>query len=148
MIKVVNIENTSDLEIAFDIRNKVFVEEQNVPREDEYDEFESFSKHYLAYNEEIPVGTCRWRATKNGIKMERFAVLKNYRGKKIGSALVEKALKDILQINGSDTLIYLHAQLTAMGLYEKFDFKTEGEMFTECDIQHYKMVFCRKNDIY
>ena len=54
------------MDLAFSIRQKVFVEEQKVDRDEEYDEFEPSSIHYLVYVDEKPVGTARWRITKDG----------------------------------------------------------------------------------
>lgn len=125
------------------IREKVFVEEQKVSREEEYDEFENDSRHFLAYilNDEEACGTARWRFTKHGIKLERFAVLPAFRSKRVGSALLKNVLEDIQQNDISvGKKIYLHAQIQAIGLYKKFGFKVEGDMFQEAGIQHYLMV--------
>ena len=139
MVNVKLIETESELQKAYKIRKKVFVEEQNVPESEEYDQYENICRHFIAYFNNAPAGTCRWRKTEKGIKMERFAVIKNYRGKKIGSALVSAALDDIKNHYPISQIIYLHAQLSAMCLYEKFGFKPVGEIFSECNIDHYKM---------
>lgn len=136
-IHVRRITDGEDLQKAFEIRKKVFVEEQRVDEREEYDEFEAESHHFLATYNNIPVGTARWRTTPSGIKLERFAVLPEYRSKGIGSSLVEEVLKDIPH-NASK--VYLHAQLTAIGLYKKFGFREHGEQFSEANILHYKMI--------
>jgi len=141
MIEVKEVSTPLELEKVFEIRKKVFVEEQKVPADEEYDEFENTSKHFLAYFNGYPAGTSRWRTTTNGAKMERFAVLEEYRSKKVGSALVETVLNDVKKNFGQEKEIYLNAQITAMGLYSKFGFEQVGEMFLECDIKHYKMVY-------
>ena len=142
MVEVKRITQSADLEKAFAIRQKVFVEEQQVSREDEYDQFEEISAHYLAVDEQGKAcGTARWRFTEKGIKLERFAVLKECRSQGVGSKLLEKILKEVYQHPElKDQLIYLHAQLTAVPLYEKFGFRKEGEQFEECAIKHYKMI--------
>ncbi len=142
MLTVQHITNTDNLiKTAFQIREKVFVQEQNVAAAEEYDEFETTARHFLAYYGAIPCGTARWRYTDKGIKLERFAVLAEYRGKKVGSALVQKLLNDVAaQPDAAGKPIYLHAQVTAMPLYAKFGFTPVGNMFEECAIQHYKMV--------
>jgi predicted GNAT family N-acyltransferase len=128
------------LELVFKIRELVFVNEQQVDAADEYDEFETTSNHFLASIDGIPVGTARWRFTENGVKLERFAVLEEARGNGVGQALVAAVLADV----DSDPMAkgktkYLHSQLSAMPLYAKFGFQQVGEMFEECNIQHYKM---------
>lgn len=128
------------LEEVFKIRELVFVIEQEVDPAEEYDEFEETSTHFLARLEGKPAGTARWRFTKNGVKMERFAVLKEARGKGVGQALVAAVLEDVKSRPESEGKTkYLHAQLTAMPLYAKFGFQKVGEMFEECNIQHFKM---------
>ena len=140
MITIKQIDNIKDLRKAQEIRHIVFVVGQKVPVEDEIDKFENESFHYLAYTNNNIAGTARWRKTTNGIKLERFAVLKEFRGSGVGSALVEKILKDIAgdqEFNKEQ--IYLHAQLEAIPFYRRFGFRKEGEMFEESGILHYKM---------
>jgi predicted GNAT family N-acyltransferase len=139
--EVVHITNSLQQKEANQIRKTVFVHEQQVPAEAEYDEFEESSRHFLAQVNGIPCGTARWRFTDKGIKLERFAVLKEYRSRKVGAALVTAVLEDIKRDPLSiGKLIYLHAQLSAVALYTKFGFVAQGDMFEECNIQHYKMV--------
>lgn len=133
----VNKVNTKDeLEEVFRVRKTVFVDEQNCPPELEW-EHEEESTHFLATINNEPCGACRWRKTDAGYKLERFAVLKEFRGKQIGLALVAAALADLPSDAG---YIYLNAQLSAMGLYSRFGFVAEGEQFEEAGIQHFKMV--------
>lgn len=140
MINVIRVSDDAEFDHVFSIRRKVFVQEQNVPEEEEWDEFEHLSKHYLAVYEGVGVGTARWRVTLTGdIKLERFAVLKEYRGKGVGEALVQAVLNDVPMREG--VKIYLHAQLSAKEFYLKFGFIPEGEIFSECDILHVKMVY-------
>jgi len=131
---------TSDrLQQAFNIRREVFVIEQMVSEVEEYDQ-EDISTHFIALYNEKPVGTARYRTTANGIKFERFAILKPFRSMGVGSAILAHMLKELAAFEG---IIYLHAQLTAMGLYSKFGFETIGEQFEEAGIQHYKMIYQR-----
>lgn len=139
-IEVSKVNNTDDLEVLFRIREEVFVIEQQVAPEEEYDEYEERSTHFLAKFAGEPVATARWRFTEKGVKLERFAVLQPYRGKGVGQALVRAVLADIDQNPAADRKVrYLHAQLTATGLYEKFGFEKVGDLFEECNILHFKM---------
>lgn len=135
-IEVNKVSSEDVLEKVFTIRRIVFVDEQNCPPELEW-ENEDVSTHFLATINGTPVGACRWRKTDAGYKLERFAVLEEYRGQKVGQALVGAALADL---PADSTYIYLNAQLDAMGLYAKFGFVAEGEQFEEAGIQHFKMV--------
>ncbi|MDP4656410.1 MAG: GNAT family N-acetyltransferase [Algoriphagus sp.] len=140
MPTVEKITTKEGLQAAFDIRELVFVVEQEVDAAEEYDEFEDSSVHFLAKVEGTPVGTARWRFTQNGVKMERFAVLKVARGKGVGQALVAAVLGDIDQHpDTKGKKKYLHAQIHAMPLYAKFGFQVVGDQFEECAILHYKM---------
>lgn len=119
------------------IRYKVFVEGQDVPEAEEFDTYETTATHFLARWNEQPAGAARWRRTEDGFKLERFAVLSEFRLKGLGSALVQRVLDDL----PTDTaaLIYLHAQFPAVPLYEKFGFRKVGSPFQECNIWHFRM---------
>ena len=138
MIHKFKFNNKSLAHIAFSIRDKVFVQEQNVEPELEYDEFEDISNHYLLYYKEEPIATARWRETEKGIKLERFAMLKEYRNKGIGSELLKEVLKDVIPLRKR---VYLHAQLNALSYYERFGFIRIGNIFMEADIEHYVMEY-------
>ncbi|HET9502969.1 MAG TPA: GNAT family N-acetyltransferase [Hymenobacter sp.] len=142
MTTVTKITDLRDLDAAFTIREKVFVEGQGVPADDEYDQHDRqrTTRHYLALVDGQPAGAARWRPTENGVKLERFAVLDAYRGHGVGTALVQQVLADVQAEVPDATQVYLHAQLRAIPLYERTGFQKVGEMFEECDIQHYKMV--------
>jgi len=141
MITVLPISSPADLDKAFAIRREVFVDEQHVSPEEEFDEFEDSSTQFLAVDEGIPCGTARWRRTSNGVKLERFAVLIAFRGKGVGRALVQAVLDSVFSQQPEPIeRIYLHAQVTAMPLYASFGFVAVGPMFEEAGIQHYKMV--------
>ncbi len=139
MIRIQIIKDNEMLRMAFAIRQKVFVEEQKVDPRLEYDEFEGISTHFLAYENNIPVGAARWRKTANGIKLERFAVMLSHRNKGIGKALLKAALDNIK--NPDYKPIYLHAQNQVIPFYEKFGFVVDGEEFEEAGILHHKMTY-------
>ncbi len=137
MIEVIEITNKADLQQAWDIRKVVFVTEQQCAEEIEW-EFEEESTHYLAFYNGLAVGTARWRETEKGIKLERFAVLKDYRQMQAGNALLRAVLNATLPLN---KLIYLHAQLHAQPFYAKYGFEPTGPLFEEADIMHVKMIY-------
>jgi predicted GNAT family N-acyltransferase len=139
-VTVIKVVDEADLPNVYAIRRTVFIDEQQVPAEEEFDRYEKESEHFLAYYDGVPCGAARWRETTGGTaaKLERFAVLKEFRGKGVGSALVEKVLTDVLA-QKKYTRVYLNAQLAAIALYEKFGFTQVGEEFLECDIRHMQM---------
>ena len=136
IIDVKKVTAQQDLEKVFAIRKEVFVYEQNCPPELEW-EYEDESNHFLATVNNEPAGAARWRKTANGYKLERFAVLKKFRGFGVGQALVKAVLADL---PANANYVYLHAQIQAVGLYEKFAFEKLGDEFEEAGIRHYKMV--------
>jgi predicted GNAT family N-acyltransferase len=136
LLQVIKVRTQEELESAFAVRRKVFVEEQGVDPGLELDKEEE-SVHFLALSDNQPCGAARYRKTDNGYKLERFAVLKEFRGKRVGQALVAAVLDDIPD---QAQVIYLNAQVDAVGLYAKFGFAVEGEQFEEAGIQHFKMV--------
>lgn len=135
-IEVKQVKTNAELDKVFEIRRIVFVEEQNCPPELEW-ENEDVSTHFLATCDGIPCGACRWRKTDYGYKLERFAVLKQFRGCGVGSRLVGHVLA---ALPDQDHTIYLNAQLDAIPLYAKFGFVAEGPQFEEAGIQHFKMI--------
>ena len=141
MIKIrkFQFENTELMKIAHNIRYEVFVIGQNCPEDIEW-EFEEESTHFLVFENKEAVATARHRETKNGYKLERFAVLKNKRSNGYGHIVLKAILVDLSKFKGN---IYMHAQLDVIPFYEKMGFEKEGDLFTEANIMHYKMVLKR-----
>ena len=72
------------------------------------------------------------------IKLERVAVLEEYRNNGYGEMLVREVIKDIKAITTKP--ITLNSQLPAIPLYARIGFKQYGELFYEADIPHYAML--------
>lgn len=119
------------------IREEVFIREQKVPEELEYEHDES-AQHYLLFHHGEAKATGRWRDTGTGIKLERFAVTAEHRNKGYGTILLEKVLEDIIP---KKQKIYLHSQITAVNYYLKAGFLCEGDIFYEAGIAHYLMIY-------
>ena len=124
------------MQTAHSIRHKVFVIGQNCPAKLEW-EFEEESTHFLVYNNNKAVATARHRKTKNGCKLERFAVLKSVRGKGYGHIVLKAILDDLKDYKG---IIYMHAQSEVLPFYQKMGFISTGEEFEEAGIMHFKMI--------
>ena len=144
MITAEPVYDLRDLDAAFTIRETVFVHEQGVPADAEYDLHDrTDARHYLARTPDgTPCGAARWRTTENGVKLERFAVLQEFRNQAVGSVLLKRVLEDVQQAH-PDATVYLNAQLRAIPFYERHGFAKVGDQFTECDIEHFKMVWNR-----
>lgn len=128
-------------EAVRNIRDLVFVQEQEVSEEEEYDEFEAGSRHFLAVADGQAAGTARWRTTGKGVKLERFAVRKEFRGRGLGRSLVKAVLADVFACGHENACIYLHAQVQAIPFYAGLGFEARGEEFSEAGILHRKMEF-------
>ena len=122
------------------IRHRVFVEEQGVSPELEYEHDEE-AHHYLLMIGEKAIGTARWRETAKGLKLERFAILPGLRNRGFGEILLNEVLDDVIPLKKP---VYLHSQARAVPFYARNGFVQVGEMFVEAGIEHYCMVF-RKN---
>jgi predicted GNAT family N-acyltransferase len=139
MIKVkrFNFSDTDLANQAFAIRRKVFVEEEKVDPNLEYDHEEE-SHYYLLILGEKAIATARWRETDKGIKLERFAVLPEYRNRGLGGLILKEVLKDVTPL---EKTVYLHSQLRAVPFYERNGFIKEGPIFYEAGMGHYFMKF-------
>lgn len=124
-----------DRECIRRVREAVFVREQGVDPAIEWDKQESSAQHFLILCEGEAVGT--GRITPAG-KIGRMAILKSARGTGLGFRLLESICKYARE-QGFES-VYLHAQRHAEGFYRKAGFVAEGEVFTEADIPHIKMV--------
>lgn len=121
---------------VFSIRTTVFVDEESVDQDEEYDGFDHLATHYLAWYGDTPAGAARWRRLNNGtFRLERFAVLRPYRNLGIGSALMQTILSELPRTHA----IFVHAQVKNIDFYRKLGFEVEGEAFEEAGIEHVKM---------
>ena len=141
-----HIKQTRDTmsDIYFDalrIRNTVFVKEQGVPYELEMENpvEEAEAVHFVGYIDGTAVGTVRLLADSEGktALVQRMAILKEERGKGYAHYLIDALLAFAKEAKLSE--LVLHAQVTARGLYDKFDFIAEGEVFEEAGIDHITM---------
>lgn len=135
------ITENNDLEKAFSIRKAVFVEEQGVALESEFDEFDTLndrSEHILVYHQEQPVGTGRIRWVEGVGKLERICILEPYRKFGLGKVII-KALEEIAEDKGL-LQVKLHGQTQAAGFYEKLGYQTSSGVFMEEGITHILMM--------
>lgn len=132
IIKIADFEqNFSEIEA---IRTSVFIKEQKVPVELEWDEFDNDSTHILAYYDNKPVATAR--LLKDG-HIGRMAVLKAYRNRNIGKNM----LKYLLELAEKRALenIELSAQDHAVEFYKKLGFTVISDVYMDAGIPHYTM---------
>ncbi len=118
------------------IRRIVFIDEQKVPEDMEWDEHDEASTHFIATLGDNIIATAR---LKPDGQIGRMAVLTEYRNKGIGSKLLQYVLQSVNPLKIKH--VYLHAQVSAIPFYEKHGFITLGDEFLEADIPHREMRF-------
>lgn len=122
------------------IRTAVFVQEQNIPAEMEWDAADVECVHAVAYNRfGMALGTGRLLEHSPGVaKIGRMAVLQTMRGAAIGRGLLDTLMQCARE--RGDRELLLHAQLSAKGFYVRAGFTQRGEVFDEAGIPHVEMV--------
>ncbi|MEU9705868.1 GNAT family N-acetyltransferase [Streptomyces sp. NPDC047981] len=137
-----------DREACFAVRREVFVVEQNVPQELEYDAYDATAVHVLALREDgLPLGTGRLLFGADALgktggdasvgSLGRLAVAKAARGLGVGAALV-RAIEDAARERGL-AAVDLHAQTHALGFYERLGYEVYGPEFPDAGIPHRAM---------
>ncbi|CAH1055940.1 GNAT family N-acetyltransferase [Paenibacillus pseudetheri] len=140
--EILQVTTEEQLRMGLDIRTKVFVEEQMVPVEEEIDEYDVIgpnAHHILIIDEGVPVATGRLIYYKTGTaKMQRIAVLKDYRVKGYGRVLL-LAMEELARELGLEASI-LDAQCQAENFYKKLGYEViSTEPFYDAGILHVRM---------
>ncbi|MFF2098355.1 GNAT family N-acetyltransferase [Streptomyces sp. NPDC102256] len=141
-------EEATDREACFRVRKDVFVGEQGVPEDIEYDAYDAGALHVLAVREDgVPLGTGRLlhgeaAAAKTGGdptvgSLGRLAVTREARGLGVGAALVG-AIERAAHARGL-AAVDLHAQTHALGFYERLGYAAYGPEFPDAGIPHRAM---------
>jgi len=137
----------AEWEQARDVRQRVFVVEQECPPEEEWDEHDwdgavADAHHVLGTEDGRTVATARWRVAQweghPAAKLERFAVLPAYRGGGRGRELVIHLLE--ASRRAGHRTCFLHAQAHLEPFYRELGFETVGDRFLEAGIPHVRMV--------
>ncbi|HAV57539.1 MAG TPA: GNAT family N-acetyltransferase [Acinetobacter junii] len=116
------------------IRKQVFIIEQNIPEEEEWDDQDMIPDHFVVYDQDQPIATARLLQNNS---VGRVAVLKAYRGQGIGRMIM---LEIIRQAHQQDRkFLHLSSQVHAISFYEKLGFSIQGDAYDECGIPHIKM---------
>ncbi|MEU1230157.1 GNAT family N-acetyltransferase [Streptomyces sp. NPDC005828] len=137
-----------DRDACFAVRREVFVEEQGVPQEIEYDTYDETAVHVLAVRADgLPLGTGRLLHGTDAVgktgadasvgSLGRLAVSQAARGLGVGAALV-RAIEDAARERGLSA-VDLHAQTHALGFYERLGYEAYGPEFPDADMPHRAM---------
>ncbi|SEK29146.1 Predicted N-acyltransferase, GNAT family [Carnobacterium iners] len=124
---------------SLSIRNKVFVEEQQVPQEMEVDEFEDLTTYVVGYLDAIPVVTARLLPTnQRTYKVQRVAVLKDYRDRQIGKKIMLEIERFAIEHNR--TSLILGAQDQAIGFYFSLGYLINSDGYLDAGMPHHDMI--------
>jgi len=135
-VKLVTTEEEKQL--AFDVRKKVFVEEQGVPLHLELDEFDKTAAHFIVQEDDHTIAAARVREVSPGVgKIERVCVLKEYRGKRLGILIMEQVEKYAVEYGWKK--LKLNAQSYAIPFYEKLGYIVTSPEFLDAYIPHRAM---------
>ncbi|WNO11235.1 GNAT family N-acetyltransferase [Teredinibacter sp. KSP-S5-2] len=137
-LRIEQVEWTTANTELHNIRKEVFCQEQGFPEKDEVDEWDHnpTTLHLLAYSRNLPAGTVR---VLNTGQIGRLAVLPQFRQQGIGSQLLVHATRHALI--HCDQPVFLNAQQHAIHFYQQLGFQAAGDVHTEYDVTHQRMIF-------
>ena len=117
------------MEKSYAIRTKVFCEEQKISKEIEFDNLDHLCSHFLIFDHKKVIATARVRKKEENIlKIERVAVLFEFRRLKVGSTLIKNIIQYFINKNENTSFI-LHSQVAVADFYESINFISCGDEF-------------------
>lgn len=122
------------------IREAVFIQEQHIAPEDEWDAEDAISTHFVAYLQDQPVATAR--LLKNH-SIGRVAVLRLARGTGIGQKIMQTVIDQAKAEQRK--FVKLSSQVHAIGFYQNLGFDVQGEEYLDCGIPHIDMYLSLKS---
>ena len=117
------------------IRELVFILEQDIAPEDEWDDQDPISTHFVVYDADQPIATARLLSNDH---VGRVAVLKEYRSKGIGKLVMQEIIALAKQQQRKELI--LSSQVHATQFYSGLGFAVQGESYLDCGIPHVDMV--------
>lgn len=134
------IQNSKDMLSCLELRRTVFIEEQNVPENEEVDGDDPDCDHILLTISDIPVGAARLKYYDDFVKVQRVCVLKNYRGQGIGSNIINFIIRHV-EKNDIRSSVRLGSQIHALEFYKGLGFIEFGEEYLDAGILHKDMEY-------
>ena len=139
------VSSKEEMDKSYAIRTKVFCEEQKISKEIEFDNLDHLCGHFLIFDYKKAVGTARVRQKeKNILKIERVAVLLEFRRLKVGSILIENIIEHYMNLDDNKSVI-LHSQVAVANFYKSLNFISYGNDFFEDGIPHIAMKYLKEN---
>jgi predicted GNAT family N-acyltransferase len=137
MINAIYINGDRDIKDAVLVRDKVFVNEQNIDYNSVFDGNDSQAIHVIVYEGKNPVGTGRMIEKDNVYIIGRIAVLKEKRGNYYGDLIVRMLITKAFDMGA--IYIEVHSQLPVMDFHKKIGFQEYGEVYQQENIEHINM---------
>ena len=137
-MRVRDADFAADFPSIHQVRSTVFIDEQRVPRELEFDDRDGVCRHVLAFDGDAAVGTGRLDLDYGG-KVGRVAIVATHRRSGVGRAIMER-LHEIAREERQPRL-WCHAQITAAPFYERLGYVRSGPIFVEAGIDHVRMEY-------
>lgn len=132
------VASNRDLKEAFEVRKKVFTEEQDIPEDLEFDNHDREALHMVVKDGERVIGTARVLfLTTNQAKIERMAILRPFRYRGIGRRIISFLNEELKNRHVEE--VVLHAQYSVVAFYKSCGFEELGLPFWEVGIKHIKM---------
>ena len=139
------VSSKEEMDKSYAIRTRVFCEEQKISKEIEFDNLDHLCGHFLIFDGVKAIGTARVRQKeKDLLKIERVAVLKEFRRLKVGSILIKNIIKHYLNLDYNKSII-LHSQVAVADFYKSLNFISYGNEFYEDGIPHIAMKYLKKS---
>ena len=137
------VNSKEEMDKSYAIRTKVFCEEQKISKEIEFDNLDHLCSHFLIFDNKKAIATARVRRKEENIyKIERVAVLIEFRKLKVGSTLIKNIIQQFIKLNDNISLI-LYSQVTVKDFYKSLNFISYGDEFFEDGIPHIAMEYLK-----
>lgn len=137
-MNILKVSNEQEQKDAYFVRQKVFVEEQNVSIEEEMDQFDDIATHFVGYEDNLPVAASRLRYVEGYGKLERICILKKYRGQGYGKQMILHMEQEIS--NQGYEKSKLNAQTQALDFYKNLGYEVVSDEFMDAGIPHVTMI--------
>ena len=138
------VSSKEEMDKSYAIRTKVFCEEQKISKEIEFDNLDHLCGHFLILDDKKTIATARVRQKgKSVLKIERVAVLLEFRRLKVGSILIKNIIKHYMNMDDNKSII-LHSQVAVADFYKTLNFISYGNDFFEDGIPHIAMKYVKK----
>ena len=137
------VSSKEEMEKSYVIRTKVFCEEQKISKKIEFDNLDHLCGHFLIFDNKKAIATARVRKKgENTLKIERVAVLFEFRRLKVGSILIKNIIQHFINLNDNMSFV-LHSQVAVADFYKNLNFISYGDEFFEDEIPHIAMKYVR-----